>query len=260
MKTLSILSLFFILFGCGSGRQTEITENTAVIDTAELDGTVTDSSEPIESTDSELSKKSKTFKGLYISGNEVSTFRSCDNPENIYWVEDESKKLASSYKKATSFLSYPYESILIEFTGYLKGKSNIGYAGEYDNVLVVTDVITAKQKSFNTDCFAYEFIALGNEPFWAVEIIPEEKIITLKDVGIEKTYIYPYKAAKVVGNTFTYEVANDRKQSIKVVITKETCSDGMSDRKYNYSALVIINGKTLNGCAIKKGDKVAMNQ
>lgn len=189
----------------------------------------------------------------------MSTFRDCDNPKATYWIEDESNKLASSYQKTEGFLSYPYESMYVELKGYLKGKSTMGYASEYENVLVVTDVISAKQKSFSTECFAYEFIALGNEPFWSVEIIPSEKIIALKDVAAEKAYVFPYKVSKKSGNTISYESSNDKNQTIEVLIIKNPCSDGMSDRKYNYSALVQINGKALKGCAIKKGDKVDIN-
>ncbi|MBC8053885.1 MAG: hypothetical protein H7Y13_12540 [Sphingobacteriaceae bacterium] len=264
MKFSAFLLLVLILLEFGSCSQTPIPKDASVVDSIKTDGTLTDTSQQIladEQPEKATSNQQeiKIFKGLYISGNEVSTFRDCDNPSKVYWLEDESKKLSASYTKAEGFLAYPYESIYTEVKGYLKGKSNIGYAAEYENVIAVTEVITAKQKSFNTECIAYEFIALGNEPFWSLDIIPSEKIIALKDVGSEKTYVFPYKAAKSTGNTFTYEVSNDRKQLMRVLITKETCGDGMSDRKYNYSAQVTINGKTLKGCAIKKGDKLTMN-
>jgi uncharacterized membrane protein len=167
-------------------------------------------------------------------------------------VEDESQKLASSYQKAKGFLSYPHESIYLEVKGYFKGKSKVGNAEEYENVLVVKDVITAIQKSFSTDCFVYDFIAMGNEPFWSLDIILAEKIIALKDVGADKTYVFPYRGAKVSGGRFIYDSSNDKKETIKVIISKEDCSDGMSERKYNYSAQVTIKGKLLKGCAINK--------
>lgn len=253
MKNLTILAICLVLLGCRSNTQTDVGKDTAAMDTLPLDGTSTDTikTNPKSTNPSEL----KVFKGLYVSGNEVRTFRDCANSKAIYWLEDESKKLASSYRKTEGFLSYPYESIYVEIKGYLKGKSNMGYASEYENVLVVTDVISATQKSFSTECFEFEFIALGNEPFWSVEIIPSEKIIALKDVAAARTYVFPYKASKVLGNTISYESSNNQNQTIEVLIINKPCSDGMSDRKYNYSALVQINDKTFKGCAIKKGDK-----
>ncbi|HEY0056034.1 MAG TPA: hypothetical protein VGB63_11805 [Pedobacter sp.] len=258
MKTFSIFVLLFILIGCGSKVQSDRAADTDAIDTFAADGTITNTSNVV---DTALPKKDiKTFNGLYISGNEVSTFRTCENHDKVYWLEDESKKVASSYKKAQGFLPYPYESIYLEVKGYLRGKSNVGYAGEYENVLVVTDIISAVQKSFSTDCFVYEFVALGNEPFWSLDIIPSEKIIALKDVAADKTYVFHYKPAKTTENSFTYDLSNDKKETMKVVITRETCSDGMSDREYNYSAQVNINRKLLKGCAIKKGNNAATNQ
>ncbi|MEJ6980818.1 hypothetical protein WG906_10180 [Pedobacter sp. P351] len=249
-KYIPFLTLLFIFFACNSGKQMKTVEDSVAIDTMRAEGQALDTSSIPK-----LSKQIKPYKGLFILGNEVSAFTDCNNGK-LYWLEDKSKKLLPAYKKSTQFLSYPYESVYLEVKGYLKGKSNMGYAGDYENVLVVTDLITSKQKSFHTDCFNYEFIGLGNEPFWSLEIIPSEKIIALKDVGNDKTYTFPYNPGKSSASSTIYESYNDKKQSIKAIITKQKCSDGMSDRIYNYAAEVTIDGRTLKGCAIKKGDNI----
>lgn len=256
MKILSLIVLLFFL-GCSSGKQPNQSEDTTLIDTVEPDGTITDTNKITPS--SQSSKRAKTFKGLYKLGDEVNTFRDCETGK-VYWVEDESKKLAQAYQKTKAFLSYPYESVYAEVSGYLRGKSNIGYAAEYENVLLVTNVDVVKQKSFRTECYNYEFVCLGNEPFWSLDINPQEQLIVLKDVGSEQTYVFPYKAGKSSGNTIIYDTTNDKKELLKAIITKETCSDGMSDRTYNYSAQISFNGKLLKGCAIKKGEKFPINQ
>lgn len=254
MKTLFLLTFLLVFLACNSDKKTEPTNDSVKTDTIQADGTEIDTSSIIQES-AQLTREIKTYKGLYILGNELSTFRDC-NTGKIYWLEDESKKLSLAYKKHTEFLNYPYESIYIEIKGYLKGKSNIGYAQEYENVLVVTDVLTSKQKSFKTECFNYEFIGLGNEPFWSLEIIPSEKLIALKDAGNEKTYTFPYRPGKSSGISIVYESTNDKGENIKAIIKKETCSDGMSDRIYSYSMEVTINSKTLKGCAIKKSNNL----
>lgn len=251
MKPIYFAVFLFILSGCSFNPKTPDKNDTTALDTLDVDGTA------IDTTGTSSNDRSKLFKGMYSFGNEVSTFRDC-NTGKIYWLEDESKKLNELYKNTTGILSYPYESIYVEVKGYLKGKSVLGYAEEYENVILVTEVVAAKQKSFNTDCFEYDFIALGNEPFWSLDIIPSEKILVLKDVGTDKVHIFPYKPAKTSGNQSIYETSNDKNETLKAIIIKETCSDGMSDRVYNYSAQVVINGKALKGCAIKKGDKMTM--
>jgi uncharacterized membrane protein len=97
-----------------------------------------------------------------------------------------------------------------------------------------------------------EFTAVGNEPFWSLDIIPSDKWIVLKDMSIEKTFYFLYTPANKNSNSYFYDIVNDKGDKIKITIKEETCSDGMSDRKYTYSSKVVINGRTLKGCAIKK--------
>lgn len=200
-----------------------------------------------------IDKKPVIFRGLYISGNEVNTFQDC-NSRLTYWVTD-SAGMQQAYRKALPPLPYPYESVYAEVKGYLAGKSDQGYASEYPNVLVVTSISKIEAKTFKTPCYDYEFIALGTEPFWSVDIVPAEQRIVLKDVAREKTTEFPYNPANIGGGVYRFESMNDKKEKIVIVIREENCNDGMSDREYNYSAEVEIQGRSLKGCAIKKGDQ-----
>ncbi len=200
-------------------------------------------------------KEVTVFKGFYSFGDEVSTFHDCQTGK-FYWLVDNSKKAVSDYKKTLNTMSYPYETVYAEFEGYLNGKSNKGYAADFENVLVVNRVNKMEQKSFRTECLDYEFIALGNEPFWSVDILPDEQQIVLKDMSMDRVFVFAYEEAIVNGNTWTYKTDNlDTKDKLTLTILKEKCSDGMSDRTYNYSATVVINDRTLKGCAIKKGER-----
>ena len=195
----------------------------------------------------------KTFKGLYTFGNEVNTFRDCAN-QLTYWVTDSIADMRKTYEKTVQPLPYPYESVYAEVKGYLSGRSDRGYASEYENVLVITEIIKLEAKNLRTDCYNYEFIALGNEPFWSLDIIPGEQQIILKDLGTNKVYQFPYQSANIGGGVHRFESTNGAKDKLVVVIREEACSDGMSDNKSRYSAEVTINGRTLKGCAVKKGD------
>ncbi len=217
--------------------------------------TVTDPVIAVDSTDTAIMKTPLVFKGLYTFGHEVRSFRDCRGSQTVYWVNDSIASLRDKYEKTNRFPSYPYESVYAEVRGYLAGKSSLGYASEYENVLVVTDIIKVEPKNFRTECYNYEFIALGNEPFWSVDIIPDEKRIVFKNVGQEKALEFIYKPASVSGDGHRYEAASPGNKKIVVIIRKEKCSDGMSDRQYNYSAEVTIDGIIYKGCAIKKGDK-----
>jgi len=200
-----------------------------------------------------INKTPIDFKGLYTFGNEVNTFQEC-GLKKVYWVNDSLADIRKSYEEASKFMTYPYESVYAEVKGYLSGKSHLGYASEYENVLVITEITRLEPKNFRTDCYNYEFIALGNEPFWSLDIIPSEKRIVLKEVGEEKVTEFLYSPANLSGGLYRYTATNPKNEKIEVLIRKEKCSDGMSDRQYNYSAEIRLNGRILKGCAIKKGE------
>lgn len=215
----------------------------------------TDSATTVVNNKTHIDTTSVIYKGLYTFGNEVNRFQDCSGRENVYWVNDSLVSLREHYEKTSRFPSYPHESVYAEVKGYLSGKSQVGYASEYENVLVVTDIIKLEAKNFRTECYNYEFILLGNEPFWSLDIIPEEQRIVLKEVGTQKVHEFIYTPANIGGGVYRYEATNPAKDKLVVVIREEKCSDGMSDRQYNYSAEVTVNGRIYKGCAIKKGDK-----
>jgi uncharacterized membrane protein len=173
----------------------------------------------------------------------------CADPGKTYAVIDESGELDSAYANATRFASYPGESIYMELKGIISEGN-----GNSERILTVSNIIRSQAKNFRTACYPYEFIALGNEPFWSLDIIPAEKRIVLKDMSIEKIFDFDYKAATKNADTYAYELKNRTGDIIKVSISKEVCSDGMSDRRYTHSSEININGRVLKGCAIKKGE------
>lgn len=197
------------------------------------------------------------FKGLYTFGDEVSSFRDCEQPGKVYWVNDSLISLRDQYDKTNRLPTYPYESVYAELKGYLSGKSTMGYASEYENVLVVSDIIKMEAKNFRTECYNFEFIILGNEPFWSLDIIPDEQRIVLKEAGMDKVTEFIYTPSKVDNGVYRYDASNPARDKLSVTIRKENCSDGMSDRQYSYAADLVVNGKVYKGCAIKRGDRFA---
>ena len=113
----------------------------------------TDSTNVVERTDAQVDTASSLFKGLYTFGNEVNTFQDCGAAGKVYWINDSLASLRGPYEKTNRFPSYPYESVYAEVRGYLAGKSKLGYASEYENVLVVTDIVKVEAKNFRTECY-----------------------------------------------------------------------------------------------------------
>ncbi len=209
-----------------------------------------------ELTDPEKERYRKSFKGLYSYGKGVSTFYDCGT-RTVYWLTDSTGRLARLYENSERVLPYPNESVYVELTGYLKGGPANGSASGYADELVARDVIRLKPKDYRTECYPYEYVALGNEPFWSLEIIPHEKRMVFKDIGAQKVYEFPYAPAVPFQGGITYQAGRTGQgNSIQVTIREQVCSDGMSDRRYNHSATVVLNGRSYKGCAIRKGERI----
>ncbi len=249
MKYALLLGLMHALLACNAPEK-----KPGGTDTLAADGTVTDTSIQLDPVAQPAEANTRTFSGFYIYTDKISSLRDCASGQT-YWVEDKDGLLKRAYNRYLTKL-YPQESIYVQVEGSLAGKSTLGPAAAYANVLHVSKVIRADQKSLRTPCFDFEFLAIGNEPFWSAEIIPAENVIVLKDVAADATILFPYKAPIVSGGRFFYELENEEKQRLSISIRKQSCSNGMSDRQYVYSAELDLNGKKFSGCAIKKGDKI----
>lgn len=94
-----------------------------------------------------------------------------------------------------------------------------------------------------------DFFSLGNEPFWLMEI-DKDKQISFLQVDNEKPVVFPYVAAEVQNGQWTYNVQNET-DKLQIVITRQFCSDGMSDNWYEYKVDLNFNGTAYTGCGVK---------
>ncbi|WP_207422041.1 COG3650 family protein [Desertivirga brevis] len=216
-------------------------------------GTIAALNIPNDTTDTATTVKSsittEEFSGRYYPSQDSDFFVVCSGVEVI--LRDENMLLKSNYQKNQVALSYPGESVTAKISGRLRKGSAKGIR----DTIVVAEVKEVKPKSFETDCYNYEFIGIGTEPFWSLEIIPDENTIAIKDVSVSKAYKFSYQKPRITNNTYVYKTG-DGQEIAEITIRKESCNDGMSDRDYKYSVMLVINGKPLSGCAIKKGDKL----
>lgn len=101
------------------------------------------------------------------------------------------------------------------------------------------------QNSFNQDMFE----CTGTEPFWNISMEPD--VIVFHALGADKVY-FPYRDAiekdgQLIFKTFLQE--GNKSTRLQLTLTKEQCSDNMSDETYPFTAIVEMDGKVYNGCA-----------
>jgi uncharacterized membrane protein len=94
-----------------------------------------------------------------------------------------------------------------------------------------------------------DFLALGTEPFWSLEI-DADTIISFIRADNKVPLNVPYMNPTVGGNTKIFKV-NSSATQLTVTVSNEFCSDGMSDTWYEYAVTVVHNDTTYKGCGVR---------
>jgi uncharacterized membrane protein len=83
---------------------------------------------------------------------------------------------------------------------------------------------------------------VGTEPFWGGVVGPEEIQIS----GVDReTLAWGVRDPQRSGNTLRWKLEG----GVTILVVRESCSDGMSDRTYPFRAEVTVKGEVLKGCA-----------
>ena len=90
------------------------------------------------------------------------------------------------------------------------------------------------------------FTGTGTEPFWAVYIINNDKIVYHPAEGpdISVPYVAPTATDSI---TSKYSSANDS-VTMELSVIKKDCNNGMSDQVYPCQVTLLINAASFKGC------------
>jgi uncharacterized membrane protein len=91
------------------------------------------------------------------------------------------------------------------------------------------------------------WLGIGTEPFWSIERKNDSLIFQLSDW--EKPVILKALRTSNSKDSVVY-VSESLSQKLRTTIIPGECSDGMSDRKYDYSIKVVYNAAAYKGCAV----------
>lgn len=112
-------------------------------------------------------------------------------------------------------------------------------------VATVSAPAPAPSAAPSTPASARRFQALGNEPFWSVEVSDAQ----LRYSTPENQAGTAFAAMRTSEGPATVWTGTLEGQSFVLRIAPGTCSDGMSDTVYAYAAQVAFGDTTLSGCA-----------
>lgn len=239
-KPLQYLVLIFVLCSCNNKDEIQIKTEPPDSQEAALPGSVN------------VDTASKVYEGLYIYNLNTNSFMECKNPDSLYLIIDDTKKLPGMYKKT---LTNPnvYGSVVAKLKGDVTQTTDETKIEKYPKTFRVTEIISMEKKNFRNTCVPYDFWGLGNEPGWSLQISEKENLIEFYLPFEQKTYYFFYSEPKEENGRIIYTSHNQiQRYIINISIKKESCSDTMSDKVYDYSVDVELSGgKKFKGCGIK---------
>ncbi|MBD2345054.1 COG3650 family protein [Anabaena subtropica] len=98
-----------------------------------------------------------------------------------------------------------------------------------------------------------ELIVSGTEPFWSVTVSRKGIVYSTPESRQNFPYVAPLTASGRPANLVRVYRLRGRNNAINTLVIREgSCSDGMSDTKYPYSAIYIAGNTVLEGCARAK--------
>lgn len=93
-----------------------------------------------------------------------------------------------------------------------------------------------------------DFYAIGNEPFWNLEI-DREGSIAFRIADLPKPLLFNYRPPRETKDS-SYYLVDSGSARLEVTVFNEFCSDGMSDNLYEHRVHVRYKGETFKGCGV----------
>ncbi len=194
----------------------------------------------------------QTYKGLLYLSPRQQWLRLCDQPNEYFLLKDQTGTLINQYNQNKPKLLYPNEPVIATLTGQKLLSDTL--KPPYTALLKVSSVDKVVQKNHKNSCIPYEYWALGNEPYWSLEISAREGLMVFKTLATVEAHQFPYAFPKKSDGKTVYEtqkIIAGQTQKLKAVIKEQACSDSMSDTEYSYSIEVKWQGRTYKGCAVQ---------
>ena len=130
----------------------------------------------------------------------------------------------------------------------------VGSCSRKENDLhnVHVDSDTGSPESLAAPPDTFEYIARGNEPFWAVEVTPQA-VVFKEPENIEGTY-GPYLPPTKQGTLLIFRTTmrDSAATQVELTLDERPCQDSMSGFSFAYTATARIGDRVLTGCGERR--------
>lgn len=246
--------LLFLAISCSIFTCKDTPKDAAGADAAETQTVLTD-----EQAAAKALADLVTIRGQLVQNAGRSGFRDY-NAGTMYEVFDLTEKMDSMYNLAVAPRHFFSEYTFAVLRGKFQRKVGYGFDQFYIHQI---DTIEAKSLDNMLSLgFPFEFWCHGTNPSWTIEISNASGGIFYENVNDNIAWFCPWWPATINSPTsWTYDVPAATGAittgSLLIKIKKEKATDGSSDKEYDYSVEVLVEGnKKLKGVAVRGKAKV----
>lgn len=183
----------------------------------------------------------EVFRGHVAFGPAVRSFRPCGSGQ-LLGVQDRSGLLRDLHEALRPHAE-PIEEVFVSVLGVTGPAPEAGYPGE----LAVAEVEYAAVEGRGCESdWRFRFRAAGNEPFWAVTVSGDTLRLTVPDASER---VWPGVLEQATADGLRITVSADA--SLTLDLTKRACRDSMSGAWSQLTASLRLDGRSLEGCAVR---------
>lgn len=257
MKT--ILSLFtsLILFSCNPSSTTEKT--VFVNDTTHVQDTIIFIKDSIMASDFADSLPNGAYQGMYpckgCEGIQQTILFTADKKyrlEELTWGKSSLPKKTEGIWEKKNGMVWMYQAGKAPLKFFLRKDSLFTDSLQY--ALVKRELANINPSWKQKQMEGVDFIGIGNEPFWILEI-DNEKMILFKLSDWKKPVLVPVEKSLVTKDSTVYNLKSEN-SPLRIIVYNQFCSDGMSDFLYQYKVTVSFKGNVYKGCGAQLGNLV----
>ena len=181
-------------------------------------------------------------RGIASTSGDLTTFRECGAPAiHAMTLTDPGGELQRAF---ASLSAKPSDEIYVELAGV---------RGTGGTTLAVTALLRARGVGEFIPCdapvFDGEFVASGNEPFWAIEIRQVGIVYRSPEVPKGRTYPYAFTRTQTDSVVYATKIESPAVSTLEIALEPGRCVDSMSGELRSFKAHLSIDGRKLEGCA-----------
>ncbi len=187
--------------------------------------------------DTSIQAPTFVMRGQIVLGREAQSFMPCDS-QHQYWLTVSDDKL----KQLKPLITAPYEALYTELVGHLETPSRTGLDADFTARFVVDhfNFVSADNPELCSQPVKPTRV-VGQEPFWSLKFAQQQVTLTQAN---QKPQVIARESTRISQDQRFYQLEKGFLQ-----LDKRSCSDGMSDNLYGWSAEFSHKGTTYQGCA-----------